>query len=224
MNLSPMSSLAVITGDIVGYTKLSHEQQNQVFEGLQAGVADLNEWPVLTGKVSLLDRSRGDGWQLALAQPAFSLRALLYLRACIRAKQVRGTRFETRAFLQIGPASHYDPADLTRSDGLAFTGSGRGVDEMRGTILFRGALGEDKLAYTPLVSALVVGTDALSHKWTARQAIVMQQILRPDPPDQTTIATTLKIKPPTVNAHLLSANGLAIINMLEGFEQFLSEK
>lgn len=165
---------AVLTGDLVGSTKLSPDHIRRVREEIEAGAHAIAGWQpgLLAGGPEFF---RGDSWQLALSDPRLFLRASVYLRARLLSLE---TRADTRIAIGLGPISRLEP-EVSHSIGSAFTLSGRTLDRMKG----RRAFGADVTAssdgsvlwLTPLLSLC----SALVSRWKPEQARIAAVALEP---------------------------------------------
>lgn len=173
----------VLTGDIVGSTDLTQNQQKRVMTTLESGFQSLR--PVLGGS---FDSFRGDGWQMQFAHETAPLRIALYLRATIRADD---EAFETRVAIASSPEQSND----------VFVQSGRALDTMPKNTLFRYANGGDS-------HATAVLADHISHRWTQAQARAVRPFLFPSSRvTQKTVAAQLGISRQAVG-QALDAAGL----------------
>lgn len=172
-----MTDWAVITGDIVNSSAMTTEQLDTIFAALTETAAEIGHWQ--NAPVPFM-RYRGDGWQLAM-QPTFAFRALIALRATVRAQ---GKGCDSRAALGIG-AGALGSKGLPDAEGPAFVTSGRALEEMKrsrqmtapnATRAFRAAL--------PVADEIIEG-------WTAKQALVVRRLIAPDAPTQTEVARQL---------------------------------
>lgn len=126
-----MSDLAILTGDLVGSRQLPPERLQAVLEGLK------EEWQAFAGAhpgavVGGVEIFRGDGWQVALSQPALALEAAVYLRAAVKAHAAL-RQLDSRVGIGIGPVDHLDPARLGESHGAAFEASGTALESLTET-------------------------------------------------------------------------------------------
>lgn len=112
---------AVLTGDIVGSTKLAAGELQALFEAIRNSIADVaRQVPVrLIGTFSVV---QGDRWQLTLSPPRYAARFMVLIAAAARMRGVT-----TRIALGTGEADHVVAANITESTGEAFTLSGRGL-------------------------------------------------------------------------------------------------
>jgi len=157
---------AVLTGDIVGSTKgLSPARLERVRERLRICAKQLNglKKDLICGKV---DFFRGDGWQMLLNQPGQALRAALFIRAGLLAFENRSTRIA----IGIGTAEKIDPKRISQSTGMAFTLSGRALDQMKRKDQLSVALPDVFGETTAWLTVLVRLCDALVGHWKTKQA------------------------------------------------------
>ena len=121
----PSSDLAVLTGDIIRSCRLTPEALDAAMAALSRAAAAMSAWD--GSRDARFSRFRGDGWQCLAPSPALGLRAVLFLRAHLRALD-RDT--DTRASVGIGPGALPERGDLSAAGGPAFEISGRGLDKM----------------------------------------------------------------------------------------------
>lgn len=112
---------AVLTGDIVGSTKLAAGELPALFDAIRSCVADVaRQVPVrLIGTFCVV---QGDRWQLTLSPPRYAARFMVLIAAAARMRSVT-----TRIALGTGEADRIVIANITESTGEAFTLSGRGL-------------------------------------------------------------------------------------------------
>tara|TARA_R110002072_G_scaffold148743_3_gene296267 strand:+ start:446 stop:1129 length:684 start_codon:yes stop_codon:yes gene_type:complete len=217
-----LSYAAVITGDIVKSTRLSQASLDSVYAGIHDATESVRAWaPGLI--VSDVNRFRGDGWQVLLGSPRFSLRACLIIRAHLKA---RSRDFETRAAVGIGAISHLRLDDLAASAGAAFRESGRLLEEMKASTRLAIRLTDVPHAEQTLPSIVFALCDEISHRWTQKQGEVMQYSLLPEPLTQESIGRALSppVKQQTVANHILAGGGSAIERAIESFENWVDSQ
>jgi hypothetical protein len=120
---------AVLTGDVVGSSKLAAEDLTRVMQGLRDGAKRFQQ--VFPKSVyGTLDVFRGDGWQLLMTDCKRSLRGALFLRAAVKSNQQLG--LDTRIAIAWGAVDQdsLKPARISQSTGEAFTRSGRALLNM----------------------------------------------------------------------------------------------
>ena len=119
-----MEQGSVITGDLIGSTRLAPEATSIAMSALGDAAATLSR---LTGTDARFTRFRGDGWQVFLPGRSHVLRAALLLMAHLRAS---GSGLTTRLSVGVGPITTLGTQDLSDAAGPAFTLSGRALDKM----------------------------------------------------------------------------------------------
>jgi hypothetical protein len=153
--------IAVLTGDLVASQRAGTARIDAAMQRLARTAQDLGT----TG----ITRFRGDGWQLALPDPAQLLRAVLMILADLRAS---GIGVDTRISVGIGPYTSMGTANLSDATGPAFVLSGQGLDAMPK---------QSRLAIAggpPWQMAIVDLIDWHTAHWTAAQAEAVAMSLR----------------------------------------------
>lgn len=210
-NAEHLSNVAVITGDIVHSSALSAAALDGVMAELERVARSMADWPGMPD--TRFERYRGDGWQLCLGAPRFTLRAVLLLRAglCSAHDDV-----QTRMGAALGPATL--AARLASSSGPAFETSGRALEALGAHALwgFGGGLADS--ARDALARGLFALGDELSRGWTRRQAQIFAGLAVPAAPTMTRLAESLAVSPQTVQTHFDRAGGHALLSAVDGFE------
>ncbi len=205
-------SQAVLTGDIVASQKMSEAELSRARLVLGEAAAEIALW-----SEDLLPRplevSRGDGWQLLLSNPAFALRAALWIRSALIAR----CAVDTRIAVGIAAARPL-AASLALSGGPAFVSSGQMLDEMRRerlTVVL--PVGAILAPWLRLVARLC---DTLVGSWTQRQAELVHAALHPLAPTQSAIASSLSppVSKQAVGKGLRAAHWEALSLAVETFE------
>jgi len=160
---------AVLTGDVVGSSKLNASQRrvlqevmSSASEQVQATFTDDIPFPPV--------RFRGDGWQFAVAVPHLSLRIGLFFRGLILAGMQAG-RVDTRVAIGLGEVDFLPSATISSGDGEAFRLSGEALETLRRPT--RMALLVSESCSSPLTDALdviVKLVDLQASGWTGQQA------------------------------------------------------
>lgn len=161
------SSVAVLTGDLVGSRALGPELVETAFGRLSEGAGTVAVWQ---GAETRFTRSRGDGWQMLLIRADLALRAAAWLRALLIAE----TGADSRIAMATGSAQIDIGQDLNAASGEAFTASGQALDAMEETRRLAHADGGAIGAVTRLADHLVC-------RWTPTQAKAVVLALPPDP-------------------------------------------
>jgi hypothetical protein len=202
-------SVVVLTGDLVGSSSAGSEMIDRSMAALQVAVQQMGSWQI--GVDPRFTRFRGDGWQVMVLNPAFGLRAAVFLLASLRAAH---NGLASRVSLGHGSLSHRGTESLADASGTAFLASGRGLDLMRKQQ--RIAICGDGV--TPLHRGYGALLTALVRRWSTEQAEAMVLALDPAAPTLARIADHLKISPQAVNYRLASASGTEVKAALRDWE------
>lgn len=164
-------TFAVITGDVVGFSRLSSSQR-AALSGIVYITYQQTPKYFKDSVSQKIDIFRGDSWQFVLNKPKSSLRIALFFRA-FSISQMALPSIDTRLAIGIGPVD-FLPSEKTRTgDGEAFRQSGLGLDEMprniRMNIKSDSAIGALDIN---TIDVLVKLIDAIVKDWTPRQACV----------------------------------------------------
>lgn len=204
MQTSPRKNkvYAVITGDIVGSTKLSHLELAAVRETIVRSVREFS-LSHLNEVYRTPEFFQGDSWQLPLEEPRRSLQVALLIQAQLLAAH----NVWTRAAIGIGTADGLEKTTAI-STGEAFTLSGRALQNTHGTHRLTGAVP----GHTGPMAQWFPGTlhlcSALIRGWSQRQAKVIGLWLSAAHPTYEWIAANLtpSIAKQSVGDILISAN------------------
>lgn len=205
---------AVITGDIIGSTKLSPAEMKKV----RAAVGETTRAFVLRNDPLTRGAEffQGDSWQVLLGDPANALRMTLLIQATLRSK----TNAETRAAIGIGAVSSLERTAAI-STGEAFTLSGRALENIPTGVRLTGALPERVRAPALWFPHLLHLCSGLLRGWTRRQSEVMGLWLSLTDPTYESVAS--KLTPPiakqSVSDILTSANLQALYEALSIFQE-----
>ncbi len=161
---------AVLTGDIVGSSKLEPGQLKDVMDRLRKSVARFKQtYPdAILGN---LDVYSGDSWQLLMPDWQRSLRAALYVRAVI--KSIEKLKLDTRVALAWGDIDEatLNPDRISESTGPAFQASGRALEKMpKGVRMAFVQDNGDSQRFGELLSGAVLLLDEIVGGWSLNQA------------------------------------------------------
>ena len=206
------ADFAVLTGDIIRSARLSPQELEAAMAALAAGAAAMSGWE--GARPARFSRYRGDGWQCLAPSPSQALRAILFLRASLKA--IPGEA-DTRVSVGIGPGALPEADDLAAASGPAFEASGRGLDKMPRT---------QQLAIhwsSPPAGAAVVGAvfalcDEISRLWTRRQAEVLIETLSPGEERQQALASHHGISQQAVAKRLSGGGDWALQRAMAALE------
>ena len=220
-NLHMTHDIAVLTGDLVASTAAGVEAVERAMDALKVAADTFSGW---TGEDTRFTRFRGDGWQICVMRPNWTLRAMLFLIASLRAAD---TQLQTRIAIAIGPYDRLGNAGLSAASGLAFEKSGHQLDEMsrRDRIAFdavdyrdRIAFGSRQSALGPWRGAILVLAFHQAEGWTREQAEAIALALDPKKPTQAEVAARLGITRQASQARLRGAGQQALEIPLHTFE------
>lgn len=172
MGNSGKQTFAVITGDVVGFKKLSANQRvalSGIIHHTYQQIQNFFKGSVLPD----IQIFRGDSWQFILIKPELSLRIALFFRAFL-ISQMEASAIDTRISIGIGPVDYLPSKKIRTGDGEAFRQSGFGLDHMprnvRMSINSTSAIGTLDIK---TIDVLVQLMDAIVKDWTPRQAYMV---------------------------------------------------
>jgi hypothetical protein len=202
MKISPNKRYAVLTGDIVGSSKLTKAARAKL-PGLikRASSETQKAFPELVPLP--VDVFRGDSWQLLVSDTARSLRVALYFRACLRSQSERGKGLDTRVAIAIG-AVDFVPADrVSEGDGEAYRLSGSALEGLAASryLAVKVAAGQLPAGLDVTVQLL----DAVAQGWTGKQAQAVAGALRGWTQEKIAEKWPARISQPAVTKHLAKA-------------------
>ncbi|HPT04222.1 MAG TPA: hypothetical protein PLG86_03700 [Bacteroidales bacterium] len=124
---------AVITGDIVGSSKLNGEQKRLMIEAVKTGFARVQE---ISGNEALLGYYffRGDSFQGVLVNPKYALKAALAIKTALRTEfphQRKKQALDARIAIGIGCVDNLSSEIPGTGNGEAFLLSGLTLDKMK---------------------------------------------------------------------------------------------
>jgi hypothetical protein len=192
---------AVLTGDMIGSTKLTRGDMAKVRETITQSVRSF------VVRNDRLDRDveffQGDSWQVVLGNPEYALRLAFLIQASLKSK----TNTETRAAIGIGMVDGLERTAAV-STGEAFTLSGRALENMSNAIRLTGALPVRAGVPAEWFPTLLHLCSGLMRGWSRRQAEVIGLWLSLSDPTYESIASQLNppIAKQSVSDILTSAN------------------
>jgi hypothetical protein len=128
MKLIPGHNYAVLTGDVVGSSKLHATAREKLPTLLKEASRAARR---LYGRSVPLDTDvfRGDSWQLIVLDAKLSLRVAIFFRACLRSN-FPNVSLDTRIAIGIGDIQFVPKGRIRQGDGPAFRESGWGLEAM----------------------------------------------------------------------------------------------
>lgn len=212
---------AVVTGDIVGSSKLTTSQRSRLLSVLKSSFKTIEN--VLPDKIRApFEIHRGDSFQGVLSKPESALRVAIAIRAGLRhgfeTKQ-RRYALDARIAVGIGPIDFLPAGRGSEGDGEAFRRSGPILDGMKGDhrLLIRTPW-QAVDAELDIECALL---DAMINRWSAEQAQAILGLIRGL--TQERAAKEFGISQPAVRQRLKSAGGWAIEGLCRRYEQLIAE-
>lgn len=205
---------AVLTGDLVGSSELTVASLNAARNSVADALSDVEGWRegLVGAKPEFF---RGDSWQALLTDPKFFLRAMIYVRARLKAS---GEGWDTRVAVGLGRVERIDKKRTSLSSGEAFTLSGRALDDIGG---FNMAVA------MPLgIARFAEGLEPLTHicgilvdDWSQKQAKTAYLALEPSALTQAEMAERLGVSQQSVSKTLAAARIPALLNAITHCEK-----
>jgi hypothetical protein len=205
---------AVLTGDLVGSTRLRELDPGAVPRVLREASVDLRL--TLHDQMPLeVDNFGGDSWQVYLPSPERALWAALYFRACLLAST---PSVDTRIAIGIGAVDYVPSHRVSEGQGEAFEISGRLLRSMTKTPLMRFGCSDEARQVT--WDAVVQLVDCIiAARWTqprARAVVGAFHGLKQH--DIARLWLERTIKQPSVSGHLDKAGWSAIRTAVGAFD------
>ncbi len=206
---------AVLTGDIVDSTSLDKAGRKRLKEVLTEA---FEQFPSkIKGYSSNYTLFRGDSFQLLLDEPARALKAALLIRVAIKMQNLPAK--DARIAIGIGEIANL-MTSLNDADGDALRNSGRGLDHIpreRRLIMAK----DDDNDWRHINTSFYL-LDEIMERWTASVAEAWYHTIRGK--NQYEIAEELGITQPSVNNRLKIGSLDAVKNLLQYFNDFISQQ
>lgn len=202
---------AVLTGDVVGSTKLSSDQMVSVRDMLSRC---FSVFSLVRGNA--VEFYRGDSWQVLSREPKWALRLAILAQARLTAK----LGVHTRVSIGIGSIADSNERKISLRTGEAFTLSGGALDNIPSHFLLTGALPERFGPLAMWFPAILHMCNGLMSSWTCRQAELVASMLQSANPTHEVIAASLNppVTKQSVTGILTSANWRALSEPIKAFE------
>ena len=208
-----MTTRAVLTGDLVGSSRLSPASLEGARGAFATAATEIETWRTkLVGAPA--DFFRGDSWQMLLTQPGFALRAALYIRASLKAG---APEWDTRIAIGYGEVDRIDKQRTSLSSGEAFLLSGRALDDLGDTVDITVRGPRDGLKWDAL-GPLAHLCSVLMDDWSQKQAQAARLALAPDAPTQARMAELLGVSQQAVSKALSAAKITALLRAIDHSE------
>jgi hypothetical protein len=199
MKISARKKYAVLTGDIVGSSKLP-KGPRQSLPDLLRRASRLTRKAFPEAVPLEVDVFRGDGWQLLVDDPVKCLRIALFFRACVRSGHERGRGLDTRIAIGLSGVDFVPGQRVSEGDGEAYRLSGRALESLaRKSFLTLVTSETDTLADVRVVTHLL---DALAQDWTGKQARAVAGALQGWTQQKIADAWAEKTRQPVIARHL----------------------
>jgi hypothetical protein len=206
--------IAVITGDLVGFSDLPQEDRKKAPSViLDASVKAREQW----GNDIPMDADvfGGDQWQIFIRPPKLALRVALFFRAHIIS---RIAKMDTRLAMAVGPVDFVSKERVSLSQGEAFTESGRllmmrSEDPSR---MWFVSPGHPEWEIWGLVFQCL--GHLVRRHWTHANALAVTGALRGWKQEEIAELWTPPIRQPSVAGHLRAASWEVFEAALDGFE------
>lgn len=160
---------AVLTGDIVGSSKLTARDRERLYEVMRNGSAELQRF--YQSAVPLpVDIFRGDSWQVLLSDPEKSFEAGLFYRTFIKANMKR-RGIDTRMSIGIGTIDFLPGNKVSEGDGEAYRISGEGLENLPKFSYMRYTF--PNTTHEAALHMIVQLIDVIAQKWSDKQALAV---------------------------------------------------
>ncbi len=187
-----MKVYAVITGDIIGFTKVAPQYRQELVHKVEALI---QSWVEDKADAQIF---RGDSYQLVLSRPDMALRRSIQL-ICWFKMHLPGAELHLATRISIGVGTiAYKGTTVLSSEGEAFHLSGRNFD-LLGNEEYLGVYTSDEDKNKAFKIILIFINKYISN-WTRGQAEVLFWLL--EGKTQQEIADMLSVSQPSVNSRL----------------------
>ena len=169
LKLNAGQRYAVLTGDVVGSSKLDDTTRHSLPDALKKASKAARSF--FGNSIPLeVDIFRGDSWQLVVADARLGLRVALFFRAHLRGN-CPGAGLDTRISIGLGQIKFLPKQQVSQGDGPAFRVSGSMLESMSKSRRLALSIADGE---TPAgVTAVVALIDALMVRWTEKQALAV---------------------------------------------------
>ena len=211
-----MQIVCVLTGDIVGSTKLTHNGRESLMEHLKSFLDKLNNFNNNKLPFRIF---RGDSFQGVSFKPETALSDALLLRSWLITATPGASDHCWDARLGIGIGTiEFHSEDVLEMDGEAFRNSGLILDRLKTDERIGIHTPWNEVNEEMAVHSLVI--DTLSLRWSAAQAEVVAGYLQGQ--TQSKMASDIGISQAAVNYRLKTANWHVIDRILQRYKTLIS--
>lgn len=212
---------AVVTGDIVGSSKLNMNGQPNVSSVIQSAAARISA-QYQSSVHGDIDIFRGDSWQMVIAKPEYSLRIGLLLRSLLLSTP-GFKQLDTRFSIGFGSIDYLPENNISTGNGEAFLLSGTGLERCKKPIRMCLNFPQGfRSSTTRALNIIIRLIDLHVQHWTNKQAEAASGVLIGL--TQREIANNWVKEPVTqqaISQHLEGAGWTQINDSLEYFESIL---
>ncbi|MBE7445278.1 MAG: hypothetical protein HS132_08560 [Planctomycetia bacterium] len=212
---------AVVTGDIVGSSKLTTGQRGRLLSVLKSSFNTIKDI-LPDGIRAPFEIHRGDSFQGVLSRPAAALRVAIVIRASLRhgvETQQRRYALDARVAVGVGSIDFLPAGRGSEGDGEAFRRSGPVLDMMKGD--HRLIIRTPWQAVDAELATECALLDTLINRWSGEQAQAILGQIRGL--TQEMAAEEFGVSQPAVRQRLKSAGGWAIEELCRRYEQLIRE-
>ncbi len=213
MEIDRNRNYAVISGDVIGSSKLSPSERAELPNILKQASNKLHTFLAQSVPLSV-DIYAGDSWQLLVSEPGDALLAAVFYRGSIIAATEK--RIDTRLVVAIGKVDFVPGERVSEGDGEAFRLSGRVLKESSGRQHMRFVAGQS--CESDPWDATFGLLDVVIRRWSAKQAQAVLGALQGWPHAKIAIHCTPPIDRVGVTHLLAAANWRAIGRAVEVFK------
>ncbi|MGM0423703.1 MAG: hypothetical protein ACQEQX_02140 [Thermodesulfobacteriota bacterium] len=211
---------AVLTGDIIGSSRLSGEQRQELYQAMQRASARLQEAFVLAVPLEM-DIFRGDSWQLLVAEPEKALRIGLLYRLDIRTSFA--DKADSRFGLGIGRILFLPGERVSQGEGPAFRLSGQALDSLPAYSSMGMALEPGRQqGWAELLQSCMVLLDTIVRGWTPKQALAVYGALLGWTQERIATLWQPRVSQQTIAEYLQKAGWANVKHFLQVFEASMS--
>lgn len=212
---------AVVTGDIVGSSRLNMNGQLNFSSAIQSAAARISTH-YQSSVHREIDIFRGDSWQMVITKPEYSLRIGLLLRSLLQSSP-GFKQLDTRFSIGFGSIEYLPENDISTGNGEAFTLSGMGLEHCKKPIRMCLNFPQGSRSSTTRALNIIIRLiDLHVQHWTNKQSEAVSGALIGL--TQREIANNWVKEPVTqqaISQHLEGAGWIQINDSLEYFESIL---
>jgi hypothetical protein len=214
LRINKKSNYSVVTGDLIGSSKLNPNERKKLHFKLKRIYKQLiSDFPVALPLP--IDIFRGDSWQFIIANPVFALRISLCFRLLIKS-EIYLPNIDTRMSLAIGKISFLSKNRISESDGEAFRISGQKLENMKSTARLIIYIPSEKLSEP--FQVITELTDFIISRYTGKQSLAVYGMLAGMGQEEITKLWKPRISQQMVSKHLKSAGSNTIEKAVDFFE------